>query len=95
MIAMKDHIDRCLSKHNADIIELRKDVDFFISSSLSPKEKVLVAGKMLDAQVELMLLGCRRAKVSCMVYNLRPNSPKLAAAFANYTKEYPTLEVSN
>ena len=30
--------------------ELRKDVDFFISSSLPPKEKVFVEGKMLDAQ---------------------------------------------
>ena len=35
------------------IVELRKDVDFFISSSLPPKEKVFVEGKMLDAQVEL------------------------------------------
>ena len=53
MIAMEDRIDRRLSKHDADIIELRKDVDFFISSSLPPKEKVFVEGKMLDAQVEL------------------------------------------
>ena len=53
MIAMEDRIDRRLSKHDADIIELRKDVDFFISSSLPPKEEVFVEGKMLDAQVEL------------------------------------------
>ena len=53
MIAMEDRIDRRLSKHDSDIIELRKDVDFFISSSLPPKEKVFVEGKMLDAQVEL------------------------------------------
>ena len=53
MIAMEDRIDRRLSRHDADIIELRKDVDFFISSSLPPKEKVFVEGKMLDAQVEL------------------------------------------
>ncbi len=53
MIAMEDRIDRRLSKHDADIIELRQDVDFFISSSLPPKEKVFVEGKMLDAQVEL------------------------------------------
>ena len=53
MIAMEDRIDRRLCKHDADIIELRKDVDFFISSSLPPKEKVFVEGKMLDAQAEL------------------------------------------
>ena len=117
MIAMEDRIDRRLSKHDADIIELRKDVDFFISSSLPPKEKVFVEGKMLDAQVELtrivktakrrivlidnyidertlMLLGNRRAKVSCTVYTLRPNSPKLVPALANYAKEYPALPIT-
>ena len=117
MIAMEDRIDRRLSKHDADIIELRKDVDFFISSSLPPKEKVFVEGKMLDAQVELtrivktakrrivlvdnyidertlMLLGNRHAKVSCTVYTLRPNSPKLAPALTNYAKEYPTLPIT-
>ena len=114
---MEDRIDRRLSKHDADIIALRKDVDFFISSSLPPKEKVFVEGKMLDAQVELtrivktaktrivlidnyidertlMLLGNRRAKVSCTVYTLRPNSPKLAPALANYAKEYPSLPIA-
>ena len=117
MIAMEDRIDRRLSKHDADIIELRKDVDFFISSSLPPKEKVFVEGKMLDAQVELtrivktakrrivlvdnyidertlMLLGNRRAKVSCTVYTLRPNSPKLSPALTNYAKEYPALPIT-
>ena len=117
MIAMEDRIDRRLSKHDADIIELRKDVDFFISSSLPPKEKVFVEGKMLDAQAELtrivktartrivlvdnyidertlMLLGNRRSGVSCTVYTLRPNSPKLAPALANYAKEYPTSPIT-
>ena len=116
MIAMEDRIDRRLSKQDADIVKLRQDVDFFISSSLPPKEKVFVEGKMLDAQVELtrivkmakrrivlidnyidertlMLLGNRGAKVSCTVYTLRPNSPKLAPALANYAKEYPTLPI--
>ena len=115
--ALALEMDRRLSKHDADIIELRKDVDFFISSSLPPKEKVFVEGKMLDAQVELtrivktakrrivlidnyidertlMLLGNRRAKVSCTVYTLRPNSPKLAPALTNYAKEYPTLPIT-
>ena len=115
--ALAFEMDRRLSKHDADIVELRKDVDYFISSSLPPKEKVFVEGKMLDAQVELtrivktakgrivlidnyidertlMLLGNRRAKVSCTVYTLRPNSPKLAPALANYAKEYPMLPIT-
>ena len=117
LIQMEDRIDRRLSKHDADIIELRKDVDFFISSSLPPKEKVFVEGKMLDAQAELtrivkmaksrivlidnyidertlMLLGSRHAKVTCTVYTLRPNSPKIAPALANYAKEYPALPIT-
>ena len=53
MIAMEDRIDRRLSKHDAEIVELRKDVDYFIQAALPPKEKVFVDGKMLDAQVEL------------------------------------------
>ena len=114
---LEDRMDRRLSKHDADIVELRKDVDFFISSSLPPREKVFVEGKMLDAQVELtrivktaksrivlidnyidertlMLLGNRRANVACTVYTLRPNSPKLAPALANYAKEYPALPIT-
>ena len=114
--ALAFEMDRRLSKHDADIVELRKDVDYFISSSLPPKEKVFVEGKMLDAQAELtrivkmakrrivlvdnyidertlMLLGSRRSKVVCTVYTLRPNSPKLAPALANYAKEYPMLPI--
>ena len=114
---MEDRIDRRLSKHDADLVELRKDVDYFISSSLPPKEKVFVEGKMLDAQMELtrivkmakrriilvdnyidertlMLLGNRRAKVECTVYTMRPNSPKLAPALANYASEYPSLPIT-
>ena len=115
--ALAFEMDRRLSKHDADIVELRKDVDYFISSSLPPKEKVFVEGKMLDAQVELtrivktakrrivlidnyidertlLLLGNRHVKVSCTVYTLRPNSPKLAPALANYAKEYLALQIT-
>ena len=117
MIAMEDRVDRRLSKQDADIVKLRQDVDFFISSSLPPKEKVFVEGKMLDAQVELtrivkmaksrivlidnyidertlMLLGNRREKVSCMVYTLKPNSPKLTPALKNYASEFPSLPIA-
>ena len=41
-----------------------------------------------------MLFGKRRAKVSCTVYTLRPNSPKLSPALANYAKECPTLPIT-
>lgn len=51
--ALAIEMDRRLSKHDAEIVELRKDVDYFIQAALPPKEKVFVDGKMLDAQVEL------------------------------------------
>ena len=115
--ALSLEMDRRFSEQDSRIVELRKDVDFFISSSLPPKEKVFVEGKMLDAQAELtrivkmaksrivlidnyidertlMLLGSRHAKVTCTVYTLRPNSPKLAPSLANYAKEYPALPIT-
>jgi len=51
--ALALEMDRRLSQHDREIVDLRKDVDYFINSSLPPKEKVFVDGKMLDAQVEL------------------------------------------
>ena len=115
--ALALEMGRRFAEQDSKIVELRKDVDYFISSSLPPKEKVFVEGKMLDAQAELtrivktartrivlidnyidertlMLLGSRRAKVSCAVYTMRPNSPKLAPALANYAKEYPSLPIT-
>ena len=117
LVQMEDRVDRRLSQHDADIMELRKDVDYFISSSLPPKEKVFIEGKMLDAQTELtrivktakkrivlvdnyidertlMLLGNRRTKVDCTVYTMRPDSPKLAPALANYAREYPAQPIT-
>ena len=115
--ALALEMDRRFADHDNKLVELRKDVDYFINSSLPPKEKVFVEGKMLDAQAELtrivktakkrivlidnyidertlMLLGNRRAKVACTVYTMRPNSPKLAPALANYAREYPTLPIA-
>jgi len=51
--ALALEMDRRLSRHDREIVDLRRDVDYFISSSLPPKEKVFVDGKMLDAQIEL------------------------------------------
>lgn len=110
--ALASEVDRRLAAHDSQILELRKDVDYFIRSSIPPKEKVFVDGQMLDAQVELtrivrtakkrivlidnyidertlMLLGERGENVSCLVYTMKPNSPRLAPALQNYVKEFP------
>ena len=114
---LEDKVDRRLSKTEQDVAELKEKVDYFVKSSLPPKEKVLCDGQMLDAQFELtriiktakkrivlidnyidertlMLLGNRRAKVACTVYTLKPNSPKLVPALANYAREYPSLPIT-
>ena len=110
-------MDRRLASHDRRIVELEEKVDYFVKSSLPPKEKVLCDGQMLDAQFELtriiktakkrivlidnyidertlMLLGSRRANVECTVYTLKPNSPRLAPALANYAREYPSLPIA-
>ena len=114
---LEDKVDRRLSKTEQDVAELKEKVDYFVKSSLPPKEKVLCDGQMLDAQFELtriiktakkrivlidnyidertlMLLGNRRTKVECAVYTLKPNSPRLAPALANYAREYPSLPIT-
>lgn len=114
--ALASEMDRRLAAHDSQILELRKDVDYFIRSSIPPKEKVFVDGQMLDAQVELtrivrtakkrivlidnyidertlMLLGERGENVSCLVYTMKPNSPRLSPALENYAKEFPTKPI--
>ena len=114
---LEEKIDKRLAKHDQDICDLQEKVDFFVRTEVPPKEKVLVAGQMLDAQAELtrivksakkrivlidnyidertlMLLGNRRAGVTCTIYTLKPNSPKLAPALQNYACEYPSLPIT-
>ncbi len=116
-LALFGEMDRRLASHDRRIVELEEKVDYFVQTTLPPKEKVLRDGQMLDAQFELtrivktarqrivlvdnyidertlMLLGNRRAKVDCTVYTLKPNSPKLAPALANYAKQYPPLPIT-
>ena len=115
-LALSGEMDRRLASHDRRIVELEEKVDYFVQTTLPPKEKVLRDGQMLDAQFELtrivktarhrivlidnyidertlLLLGNRRVKVDCTVYTLKPNSPKLAPALANYAKQYPSLPI--
>lgn len=116
-LALSGEMDRRLASHDRRIVELEEKVDYFVQTTLPPKEKVLCDGQMLDAQFELtrivktarhrivlidnyidertlLLLGNRRVKVDCTVYTLKPNSPKLAPALANYEKQYPSLPIT-
>lgn len=116
-LALSGEMDRRLASHDRRIVELEEKVDYFVQTTLPPKEKVLCDGQMLDAQFELtrivktarhrivlidnyidertlLLLGNRRVKVDCTVYTLKPNSPKLAPALANYAKQHPSLPIT-
>lgn len=57
------------------------------------RQRIVLIDNYIDERT-LMLLGARRPKVSCTIYTLRPNSPKLAPALANYVKQCPDLPIA-
>ena len=46
MNQLEDKVDRRLAAHDRRIVDLESKVDYFISSSLPPKEKVFVEGRL-------------------------------------------------
>lgn len=56
------------------------------------RKRIVLIDNYIDERT-LMLLGNRQENVECTIYTLRPNSPKLAPALANYAREYPTLPI--
>ena len=115
--ALAGEMNHRLAVHDRRLEALEEKVDYFIQSSLPPKEMVMRDGQMLDAQFELtrivktarkriilvdnyidertlLLLGNRRAGVDCMIYTLKPNSPKIAPALSNYARQYPSLPIT-
>ena len=57
------------------------------------RHRIVLIDNYIDERT-LLLLGNRRVKVDCTVYTLKPNSPKLAPALANYAKQYPSLPIT-
>ncbi len=51
MIQLEDKIDRRLSEYDQHFRELDDKVDFFVNSSLPPKEGILFDGRIFDAYV--------------------------------------------
>lgn len=49
LMALEDRIDRRLSDHDRHLFELDEKVDFFVRSSLQPKEGVFFNGQIFDA----------------------------------------------
>lgn len=57
------------------------------------RKRIVLVDNYIDERT-LMLLGNRRAKVECIVYTMKPNSPKLAPALANYKRQYPAHPIT-
>lgn len=48
---LEDKVDRRLAKHDADIVELKDKVDFFVRTSQPPIQGVFYDGQVFDARV--------------------------------------------
>ena len=46
---MEDRIDRRLSEHDHQLLQLTEKVDFFVRSSLQPTEGIFFDGQIFDA----------------------------------------------
>ena len=51
LMQLEDRIDRRLSEHDRHLLQLDEKVDFFVRSSLQPKEGVFFNGQIFDAYV--------------------------------------------
>lgn len=49
LMPMEDRIDRRLSEHDHQLLQLTEKVDFFVRSSLQPKEGIFFDGQIFDA----------------------------------------------
>lgn len=49
LMLMEDRIDRRLSEHDHQLLQLTEKVDFFVRSSLQPKEGIFFDGQIFDA----------------------------------------------
>ena len=49
LMQMEERIDRRLSEHDRKLEDLRRDVDFFVRTSLPPREGIFFDGQIFDA----------------------------------------------
>ena len=49
LMQLEDRIDRRLSEHDSHLLQLDEKVDFFVRSSLQPKEGIFFDGQIFDA----------------------------------------------
>ena len=66
LMQLEDRIDRRLSQHDRHLLQLDEKVDFFVRSSLQPKEGVFFNGQIFDAYALVADL-IRQAKARIVV----------------------------
>ena len=68
LMQLEDRIDRRLSEHDRHLLQLDEKVDFFVRSSLQPKEGVFFNGQIFDAYALVADL-IRQAKTRIVVFD--------------------------
>ena len=60
---LEDKVDRRLAKHDADIVELKDKVDFFVQTSMPPVRGVFYDGQLWDARsfVEKLIAKAKKS----------------------------------
>ena len=63
MNQLEDKVDRRLAKHDADIVELKDKVDFFVQTSMPPVRGVFYDGQLWDARsfVEKLIAKAKKS----------------------------------
>lgn len=69
LLQMEDRVDKRLSEHDSRIKELSGKVDFFIKTSLPPREGILFDGQIFDAHVFVCDLIKRARKRIILIDN--------------------------
>lgn len=74
---------------NGEVLDAQAELTRLVKTA---KCRVILIDNYIDERT-LLLLGARAEKVACTIYTLKPESPKLAPALANYKIEYPTKPI--
>ena len=69
LMQLEDRIDRRLSEHDRHLLQLDEKVDFFVRSSLQPKEGVFFNGQIFDAYASIADLICPANKRIVVIDN--------------------------
>ena len=88
LMQLEDRIDRRLSEHDRHLLQLDEKVDFFVRSSLQPKEGVFFNGQIFDAYALIADLICQANKRIVVIDNYIDDS-----VLVQLSKRHPGVTV--